>query len=155
MRDLATTVETDACVAIVTRDSEEALELLRHDAAHVLAEAVKELWPETQITIGPAIENGFYYDFAREQPFTPEDLERMETRMREIVDRDEPISRELWDRDEAVRFFRDLGRGVQGGDHRGASRATSRSRSTARASGSICAAARTSPRPASSARRSS
>ena len=67
VRDLATTIETDASVAIVTRESEEALELLRHDAAHVLAEAVKELWPETQITIGPAIENGFYYDFAREQ----------------------------------------------------------------------------------------
>ena len=109
VRDLATTIETDASVAIVTRDSEEALELLRHDAAHVLAEAVKELWPETQITIGPAIENGFYYDFAREQPFTPEDLERMEERMREIVDRDEPISREVWDRDEAVRFFREWG----------------------------------------------
>ena len=109
VRDLATTIETDASVAIVTRDSEEALELLRHDAAHVLAEAVKELWPDTQITIGPAIENGFYYDFAREQPFTPEDLERMEERMREIVDRDEPISREVWGRDEAVRFFREWG----------------------------------------------
>ena len=109
VRDLATTVDTDASVAIVTRDSEEALELLRHDAAHVLAEAVKELWPQTQITIGPAIENGFYYDFAREQPFTPEDLERMEERMREIVDRDEPISREVWDRDEAVRYFREWG----------------------------------------------
>ena len=119
VRDLATTIEADASVAIVTRDSEEALELLRHDAAHVLAEAVKELWPETQITIGPAIENGFYYDFAREQPFTPEDLERMEERMREIVDRDEPISREVWDRDEAVRFFREWGEDVQGGDHRG------------------------------------
>ena len=108
-RDLATTIESDASVAIVTRDSEEALELLRHDAAHVLAEAVKELYPETQITIGPAIENGFYYDFAREQPFTPDDLELMEARMREIVDRDEPISREEWDRDEAIRFFRDWG----------------------------------------------
>ena len=109
LRDLAATIETDASVAVVTRDSEEALELLRHDAAHVLAEAVKELYPETQITIGPAIENGFYYDFAREQPFTPEDLERIEARMREIVDRDEPISREEWDRDEAIRFFRDWG----------------------------------------------
>ena len=109
LRDLAATIEADASVAVVTKDSEEALELLRHDAAHVLAEAVKELYPETQITIGPAIENGFYYDFAREQPFTPEDLERIEARMREIVDRDEPIAREVWDRDEAIRFFRDWG----------------------------------------------
>ena len=109
LRDLAATIETDASVAVVTKDSEEALELLRHDAAHVLAEAVKELYPETQITIGPAIENGFYYDFAREQPFTPEDLERIEARMREIVDRDEPITREVWGRDEAIRFFRDWG----------------------------------------------
>ena len=109
VRDLAATIEADASVAVVTRESEEALELLRHDAAHILAEAVKELYPETQITIGPAIENGFYYDFAREQPFTPEDLERIEARMREIVDRDEPIAREEWDRDEAIRFFRDWG----------------------------------------------
>lgn len=109
LRDIAGTIDQDAKVAIITRESEEALELLRHDAAHVLAEAVKELYPETQVTIGPAIENGFYYDFAREQPFTPEDLERIETRMREIVDRDETIVREEWDRDEAIRFFRDWG----------------------------------------------
>ncbi|MBF2760279.1 MAG: threonine--tRNA ligase [Ectothiorhodospiraceae bacterium AqS1] len=109
LRDLASAIERDANVAIITRESEEALELLRHDAAHVLAEAVKELYPETQVTIGPAIENGFYYDFARKEPFTPEDLERIETRMREIVDRDETIAREEWDRDEAIRFFRDWG----------------------------------------------
>ncbi|WP_025770229.1 threonine--tRNA ligase [Thioalkalivibrio sp. HK1] len=109
LRDLAGVIEQDANVAIITRESEDALELLRHDAAHVLAEAVKELYPETQVTIGPAIENGFYYDFAREQPFTPEDLERIETRMREIVDRNETIVREEWDRDEAIRFFRDWG----------------------------------------------
>ncbi len=109
LRDLSTVIEQDAKVAIITRDSEKAPELLRHDAAHVLAEAVKELYPETQVTIGPAIENGFYYDFAREEPFTPEDLEGIEARMREIVERDEPILREEWDRDEAIRFFRDWG----------------------------------------------
>ncbi|MCY4220705.1 MAG: TGS domain-containing protein [Thiotrichales bacterium] len=153
MRDLATTIDADASAAIVTRDSEEALELLRHDAAHVLAQAVKELWPETQVTIGPAIENGFYYDFARKEPFTPEDLERMEARMREIVERDEPISREVWDRDEAVRFFRDWGEeykaeiiaGIPGDEPVS---------STLRARRSISAADRTTPPPASSARRS-
>jgi threonyl-tRNA synthetase len=107
--DLAREIEDDASVAIITRDSEEGLELLRHDAAHVLAEAVKELWPETQVTIGPAIENGFYYDFAREEPFTPEDLVAIEERMQQIVDRDEPIRREVWKRDEAVAFFRGQG----------------------------------------------
>ena len=107
--DLTRQIDDDASVAIITRDSEEGLELLRHDAAHVLAEAVKELWPETQVTIGPAIENGFYYDFAREEPFTPEDLAIIEKRMQEIVDRDELIEREVWNRDEAVAFFREQG----------------------------------------------
>jgi threonyl-tRNA synthetase len=109
LKDLGTLIENDAEVAIVTGSEPDGLELLRHDAAHVMAEAVKELYPETQVTIGPAIENGFYYDFAREQPFTPEDLERIEARMREIVARDEVIQREVWDRDEAVRFFREQG----------------------------------------------
>ena len=109
MRDLATTITTDANVAIVTHRDADALELLRHDAAHVMAEAVKELYPETQVTIGPSIENGFYYDFARPVPFGPEDLEKIEARMREIVARDEAISREEWDRDEAVSFFEGLG----------------------------------------------
>ncbi len=107
--DLTRDIENDASIEIVTRDSEDGLELLRHDAAHVMAEAVKELWPDTQVTIGPAIENGFYYDFAREEPFTEDDLEVIEARMKEIVDRDETIEREVWDRDEAVRFFRDQG----------------------------------------------
>ena len=109
LRDLGREIPDEAAVEIITRDSEEGLELLRHDAAHIMAEAVKELYPETQVTIGPAIENGFYYDFARETPFTPEDLERIESRMRDIVARDETIVREVWDRDEAVRFFRDDG----------------------------------------------
>lgn len=106
VRDLATLVDRDAKVAIVTAKDEDALELLRHDAAHVMAEAVKELYPETQVTIGPAIENGFYYDFARPEPFTPEHLERIERRMHDIVDRDETIRREVWDRAQAIEFFR-------------------------------------------------
>ncbi|MCW5752897.1 MAG: TGS domain-containing protein, partial [Alphaproteobacteria bacterium] len=87
LRDLSHVVERDARIEIVTRreESAELLELLRHDAAHVLAQAVQELYPGTQITFGPAIENGFYYDFVRDEPFTPEDLEKIEARMREIV----------------------------------------------------------------------
>ena len=100
--DLNRDIDSDAAIEIITRDSEDGLELLRHDAAHVLAEAVKELWPDTQVTIGPAIENGFYYDFAREEPFTEEDLAVIEKRMQEIVDRNETIDREVWDRDEAA-----------------------------------------------------
>ena len=107
--DLGREISNDAEVAIVTRDSDEGLELLRHDAAHVLAEAVKELWPETQVTIGPAIENGFYYDFARDEAFTENDLEKIEARMKDIVDRDEPINRETWERDKAAAFFRGIG----------------------------------------------
>jgi threonyl-tRNA synthetase len=108
-RDLTREIDEDAHVEIVTRDSDEGLELLRHDAAHVLAEAVKELWPDTQVTIGPAIENGFYYDFAREEAFTESDLETIEARMRDIVDRDESIEREVWQRDKAAEFFRGIG----------------------------------------------
>ncbi len=107
--DIGRKIESDAKVEIVTRDSDDGLELLRHDAAHVLAEAVKELWPETQVTIGPAIENGFYYDFARDEAFTESDLEVIEERMKEIVDRDETIEREVWKRNDAVEFFRNMG----------------------------------------------
>ena len=109
MRDLTREIETDAPVAIVTGKDKDALELLRHDAAHVMAEAVKELYPETQVTIGPAIENGFYYDFSRAAPFTPEDLEKIEKRMREIVARDEPVVREVWNREDAIEFFKSQG----------------------------------------------
>jgi threonyl-tRNA synthetase len=109
VKDLAARVERDARVAIITRDSAEALEILRHDAAHVMAEAVKELYPETQVTFGPATDTGFYYDFARDRPFTPEDLEKIEKRMHEVVDRDEPIAREEWERDRAVQFFASMG----------------------------------------------
>ena len=102
-------IDRDAEVAIVTDRDEEALELIRHDAAHVMAQAVQELYPGTQVTIGPAIEDGFYYDFARKEPFTPEDLKKIEDRMREIVGRDLPIKREVWDREEAKRIFEELG----------------------------------------------
>ena len=107
--DLTRSIADDSSVEIITKDTPDGLEILRHDAAHVLAEAVKELWPETQVTIGPAIENGFYYDFARDEPFTPEDLVVIEERMKEIVDRDEKIQREVWERDKAIEFFRGIG----------------------------------------------
>jgi threonyl-tRNA synthetase len=109
LKDLATVVDRDAKIEIVTRNHPDALELLRHDTAHLLAEAVQELYPGTQITFGPAIENGFYYDFVRDEPFTPEDFAKIEQRMREIVDRDEKITREIWSRDDAVRWFKDHG----------------------------------------------
>ena len=108
-RDLATIIDHDAKAAIITRDQPDGLEIIRHDAAHVMAEAVKELYPETQVTFGPATENGFYYDFARDTPFTPEDLEKIEARMRDIVKRDETITREVWERDKAVAFFDGIG----------------------------------------------
>ena len=109
VRDLARPIDSDTAVEIVTRRSDEALELIRHDAAHVMAEAVQELFPGTQVTIGPAIENGFYYDFARPTPFSTEDLGVIERKMHEIVARDEPIVREVWDRNDAVHRFRDRG----------------------------------------------
>ena len=103
--DLADPIARDAKVRIITRDDAEALELIRHDCAHVLAEAVQELYPGTQVTIGPVIENGFYYDFFRNQPFTPEDFEAIENKMREIIARDRPFTKEVWSRDEAKRVF--------------------------------------------------
>jgi len=102
-------ISGDVELAIVTAKDDAALELIRHDAAHVMAQAVQELYPGTQVTIGPAIENGFYYDFAREEPFTPEDLTKIEARMKEIVGRDLPIQREVWSRDEAMKTFGDMG----------------------------------------------
>ena len=109
LTDLLAPIENDACIGIITSKDDDAMELLRHDCAHVMAEAVKELYPETQVTIGPNIEDGFYYDFSRAKPFTPEDLEKIEARMREIVKRDEAITREVWDRGEAILFFKDAG----------------------------------------------
>ena len=103
--DLGRDIDHDAAVRFVTRRDPDALDMIRHDTAHVLAEAVQALYPGTQVTIGPAIENGFYYDFARNDPFTPDDFPAIEAKMREIVARNAPFSREVWDRDEAVRFF--------------------------------------------------
>ena len=108
-RDLAAVIDHDAAVAIITRNMPEGVAILRHDAAHVMAEAVKELYPDTEVTFGPATETGFYYDFARAEPFTPEDLGKIEERMRAIVLRDEPITREVWDRDAAIAFFAGIG----------------------------------------------
>ena len=107
--DLADPIEHDAKIEFLTREDPRALELIRHDCAHVLAEAVQALWPGTQVTIGPVIENGFYYDFFRNQPFTPEDLPAIEKKMREIIARDKPFTKEVWSRDEAKRVFRDKG----------------------------------------------
>ncbi len=107
--DTSHLIDRDAALAIVTAKDAEALDLIRHDAAHVMAQAVQELYPGTQVTIGPAIEDGFYYDFARDTPFTPEDLEKIEKRMDEIVKRDLPIQREVWSREEAMKVFAELG----------------------------------------------
>lgn len=107
--DLSSKIGSDAAVSIVTVKDDDALELLRHDAAHVLAEAAKELWPDIQVTIGPVIKDGFYYDFARSEPFTPDDLVNLEQRMHEIVSRDEAITREIWDREHAIDFFSSIG----------------------------------------------
>lgn len=107
--DLNRPLEGDAEVAIVTARDEEGLELIRHDAAHVLAQAVQELYPDTQVTIGPVIDDGFYYDFAREEPFSTEDFERIEKKMEEIVDKDYPIIREVWSKDDAIRTFKEIG----------------------------------------------
>ena len=104
-RDLSFRIEQDCNVVIITRKDAVALDLIRHDCAHVMAEAVTELYPETQVTIGPAIENGFYYDFYRERPFTEGDLETIETKMHEIIDRGDPFEREVWARDEAMSHY--------------------------------------------------
>ncbi len=107
--DLADPIERDSKIEFLTRDDPRALELIRHDAAHVLAEAVQSLWPGTQVTIGPVIENGFYYDFFRNQPFTLEDLPVIEKKMKEIIARDKPFTKEIWSRDQAKKTFRDKG----------------------------------------------
>ena len=109
MLDLNREIPGDCNFSIVTAKDEDALELLRHDAAHVLAQAVQELFPGTQVTIGPAIENGFYYDFARDEPFSTDDFEAIEKRMAEIVDQDLPIERQIWDRAEAIAHFKSIG----------------------------------------------
>ena len=107
--DLVDPIESDAKIEFISRDDPRALELIRHDAAHVLAEAVQTLWPGTQVTIGPVIENGFYYDFFRNEPFTPEDFAGIEKKMREIIARDKPFTKQVWDREQAKQVFRDKG----------------------------------------------
>src|ERR1700754_2754372 len=107
--DLSDPIERNAKIEFISREDPRALELIRHDAAHVLAEAVQTLWPGTQVTIGPVIDNGFYYDFARNEPFTPEDFPAIEKKMREIIARDTPFTKEVWSRDEAKRVFREMG----------------------------------------------
>jgi threonyl-tRNA synthetase len=109
LADLADPIDRDAKIEFISLEDPRALELIRHDAAHVLAEAVQSLWPGTQVTIGPVIENGFYYDFARNQPFTLEDLPAIEKKMREIVARDKPFTKEVWSREHAKKIFRDMG----------------------------------------------
>src|SRR5204863_982268 len=108
-RELTHAVELHQREENGTRTTQDTITKLRHTAARVIVETVKELYPETQVTIGPAIENGFYYDFARAEAFTPEDLEKIEKRMHEIVARDEPITREVWERARAIEFFRAQG----------------------------------------------
>ena len=107
--DLDRPLEQGGALEILTRDAPEALEVIRHDTAHILAEAVQELFPGTQVTIGPSIEDGFYYDFARDEPFSTDDFTKIEAKMKEIVDRDEKIVREVWDRDAAIKHFEGIG----------------------------------------------
>jgi threonyl-tRNA synthetase len=109
LADLADPIDQDAKIEFVSRDDSRALELIRHDAAHVLAEAVQSLWPGTQVTIGPVIENGFYYDFFRNEPFTPEDFAAIEKKMREIIAKDTPFTKDVWDREKTKQVFRDKG----------------------------------------------
>src|SRR6185503_10053805 len=107
--DTSFRIDRDAKLAIVTDKDAEGLDLIRHSTAHLLAYAVKELFPDAQVTIGPVTENGFYYDFAYKRPFTPEDLEKIEKRMAELAKKDLPVTREEWKRDEAVKFFHGIG----------------------------------------------
>ena len=109
LADLADPIDADAEIKIVTRTDPEALELIRHDCAHVMAEAVQALWPGTQVTIGPVIENGFFYDFAKKEPFHPDDLEKIERKMGEIIERNAAFTKEVWSRDDAKRYFKDKG----------------------------------------------
>ena len=109
LQDLAATITTDATVTVISAKDKEGLAILRHSCSHVMAEAVKELWPDVQVTIGPAIENGFYYDFARKEPFTTEDFAKIEAKMHEIVKRDEEVSRKVLPRNEAIDYFKSIG----------------------------------------------
>src|SRR5271154_4826995 len=107
--DLADPIDKDSALEFIARDDPRALELIRHDAAHVLAEAVQELWPSTQVTIGPVIENGFYYDFYRDHPFSEDELRQIEKKMAEIISRGATFTKEVWSRDEAKKVFASKG----------------------------------------------
>ena len=109
LKDLSFEIEKDSKVKILTSKDDDGLDTIRHDTAHILAMAVQELFPGTQVTIGPTIENGFYYDFARKEPFTESDLKKIETKMSEIVDRNETTYREVWERDKAITHFKKMG----------------------------------------------
>ncbi|MGE5266675.1 MAG: TGS domain-containing protein, partial [Deltaproteobacteria bacterium] len=113
LADLADPITADATVNFVSRTDAAALELIRHDAAHVMAEAVQSLWPGTQVTIGPVIENGFYYDFAKAEPFHPDDLGKIEKKMHEIIAKNAPFTKEVWSRDKAKDTFAAMGEGFK------------------------------------------
>ena len=140
--DLNDPIAHDAKIELINRDDARALELIRHDCAHVLAEAVQSLWPGTQVTIGPVIENGFYYDFFRNEPFTPEDFAAIEKKMREIIARDKPFTKEVWDRAKRPNRCSATRARPSRSSWSTPSPATSRSRSISRATGSTSAAAR-------------
>src|SRR5690606_39665687 len=103
--DLSEPLQGDTRLEILTAKDRDTLELIRHDAAHIMARAVQELWPDTKVTIGPVIENGWYYDFDRDEPFTPEDLEKIEARMRQIIAARDPVRCQTWNREDAIRFY--------------------------------------------------
>ena len=105
LKDLSHEITKDSKVRVITHKDKEGLDVIRHDAAHIMAMAVQELFPGTQVTIGPVIENGFYYDFARDEPFTSDDLKKIEKKMSEIIDRDVKTRREVWERDRAIKHF--------------------------------------------------
>ena len=109
LKDLSFSINSDSSVKIITNKDKEGLEVMRHDAAHIMAMAVQELFPGTQVTIGPVIENGFYYDFARKEPFTKDDLKKIEKKMSDIVDRDVKTKREIWEREKAIAHFKKIG----------------------------------------------
>ncbi len=109
LKDLSHKITKDSKVRVITSKDKEGLEVIRHDAAHIMAMAVQELYPGTQVTIGPVIENGFYYDFARKEPFTSEDLKKIEKKMTEIIDRDVITKREVWEREKAIKHFKKIG----------------------------------------------
>ncbi len=116
--DTSHLIDHDADLAIITDKDPEGLDVIRHSTAHLLAYAVKELFPEAQVTIGPVIENGFYYDFSYKRPFTPEDLQAIEKKMAELAKKDEPVTRSVMPRDEAVAYFKSIGEALQGRNHR-------------------------------------